>query len=87
MKHTFIVENIKCGGCMNSIRKGLLHLQGVQDVAITKEEAKVEVEADEFVSAETIAESLRSMGYPIQGENTLFTQAKSYVSCMIGRMD
>jgi hypothetical protein len=30
--------------------------------------------------------SLNSMGYPQKGDNTLFKQAKSYVSCAIGKM-
>lgn len=37
MEQQFEVENIKCGGCMNSIKTALLKLEGVTEVIIDKE--------------------------------------------------
>lgn len=37
------VENIKCGGCMNSIKEAVKKLQGVSDVVIDKENDKVTI--------------------------------------------
>ena len=87
MTHTFIVENIKCGGCMNTIRRGLEGLSGVKTAKPDNMEGTVEVDFDENAIAEdTITAKLADMGYPSSGENTLGRKAKSYVSCMIGRI-
>jgi copper chaperone len=87
MTHTFIVENIKCGGCMNTIRRGLEGLAGVKTAKPDNVGGTVQVDFDENTIAEdVIAANLAAMGYPSSGENTLGRKAKSYVSCMIGRI-
>ncbi len=87
MTHIFEVENIKCGGCMNSIRKGLEQLPGVQAARPDNTTGIVEVDFEAgIVDEKAIADKLADMGYPIVGENTLGKKAKSYVSCMVGRM-
>ena len=37
MTHKIEVENIKCGGCMNSIKTALLKIENVTEVTIDKE--------------------------------------------------
>ena len=37
----FDVENIKCGGCENSIRKGLSSIAGVSEVQIDREQQRI----------------------------------------------
>ena len=87
MTHTFEVENIKCGGCMSSIRKGLEQMPGVQAARPDNTNGTVEVDFEESIVDEmAIADKLADMGYPLVGENTLGKKAKSYVSCMVGRM-
>ncbi|MCC7245064.1 MAG: heavy-metal-associated domain-containing protein [Saprospiraceae bacterium] len=87
MTHTFEVENIKCGGCMSSIRKGLEQMPGVLSARPDNTNGTVEVDFEESVMDEkTIADKLADMGYPLSGENTLGRKAKSYVSCMVGRL-
>lgn len=80
------VENIKCGGCMNSIRTALLKIEGVSAVNIDKEADKVSVEVSDSGLKSAIVSALSSMGYPEIGQNDLLKKAKSYVSCAIGRM-
>ncbi|AGA32160.1 Heavy metal transport/detoxification protein [Thioalkalivibrio nitratireducens DSM 14787] len=84
------VENIKCGGCASSIRKGLLEIEGVDTVAVDIEGGVVEIQADDTRRAE-IAGRLASMGYPekgsVQGLKSAGAKAKSFVSCAVGRMD
>ena len=88
MKQVFEVENIKCGGCMNSIRKGLDKMSGVSEVQPDNQTGTVAVEFDEnATTSEAIVHELAHMGYPLVGENSLGRKAKSYVSCMVGRMD
>ncbi|HLP94571.1 MAG TPA: heavy metal-associated domain-containing protein [Saprospiraceae bacterium] len=87
MKQVFEVENIKCGGCMSTIRKGLENLPGVQTAEPENTQGTVTVDFDEtIVSADQIVHKLSSMGYPLAGKNNLGAKAVSYVSCMIGRV-
>lgn len=83
------VENIKCGGCANSIRKSLLQLPEVTAVEVNVEQGQVTVEAPE-TSREAIQKSLLSLGYPekgtVHGLGSATSKAKSFVSCAVGRM-
>lgn len=88
MTQIFEVENIKCGGCMNTIRKGLTQMIGVSRAEPDNENGTVTVDYDAaLVSEEAIAAKLSDMGYPLAGQNNLAKKAVSYVSCMIGRLD
>ena len=79
------VENIKCAGCMTSIKHALLKIKGVSKVEIDKDGEKISLTGDQYQLSEVL-DSLNGMGYPQKGDNTLFKQAKSYVSCAIGKM-
>ncbi|MFN6407719.1 MAG: heavy-metal-associated domain-containing protein [Limnohabitans sp.] len=85
----FDVENIKCGGCENTIRKGLSTITDVSEVQIDRNQQRITLVANE-ADRGTIAEKLRSMGYPEQGSVAGFqsglAQAKSMVSCAIGKV-
>lgn len=79
------VENMKCGGCMTSIKNALEKIKGIVKVEINLDEEKISLTGDQYQLSEVI-DSLTSMGYPQKGENSVFKQAKSYVSCAIGKM-
>ncbi len=85
----FEVENIQCGGCENSIRKGLRSIAGVSEVQIDRDQQRITLVAKE-ADRSAIADKLRSMGYPEQGTVAGFqsglAQAKSMVSCVIGKV-
>jgi cation transport ATPase len=80
------VENIKCAGCISSIRNAILKHENVEEVVIDKEHEEVIITTNEGVREEFV-ELLTSLGYPEKGNNTLFRKAKSYVSCAVGRMN
>jgi copper chaperone CopZ len=84
-KYEIQVENIKCGGCMNSIKKAISAIAGVQTVEVMKETETVLVEATSDLR-NVITEKLASLGYPEKGNNSLIHKAKSFVSCAIGRV-
>jgi copper chaperone len=84
METIFEVENIKCGGCMNSIKTALLKIDNVEEVTIDKEIDTIVVKGT--AERETIVAKLNELGYPEKGDNTFLRQAKSYVNCAIGRM-
>lgn len=83
------IDNLKCGGCANSIVKGLTQLPGVSHVEVDHDHNLVKFEAPEDMRAQ-VAEKLRSMGYPekgtVEGISAGLANAKSFVSCAIGRL-
>ncbi len=84
MKHTIEVENIKCGGCVNSIKSSLSKMEGVEYVAVDKDTEIIDIEGS--IERTALVEKLHSLGYPEKGHNSLMTKAKSYISCAVGRM-
>lgn len=91
------VENIKCGGCASSIRKGLLSDARVKDVNVDVEQGRISIEMSDDSSAQDeatrneLAAALLKMGYPetgtAEGIKAAKAMAKSFVSCAIGRVD
>ena len=87
MKENIEIVNLKCGGCANSIKKGILGIEGVNTVEVDLETSKVLVEIDNEAVLEVVKQKLSSMGYPEVGDaNTVIHKAKSFVSCATGRM-
>jgi copper chaperone len=80
------VENIKCGGCMNSIKTSILKIENVKEVNIDKETETVHVVGTSEVNREAIVKQLAKMGYPEKGNNNFLHKAKSYVSCAVGNL-
>ncbi len=86
METIIYIENLKCGGCAATIRKGVLAVDGVQEIQIDVAESMVSVTAANKVIP-AVKEKLSKMGYPEVGNaNTLLHKAKSYVSCATGKM-
>lgn len=84
MIHQIEVENIKCGGCVNSIRTALLKIEGVANVTIDKEIETITIESSQ--EKEVFVAALSKLGYPEKGKNTVLKKAKSYVSCAVGKI-
>jgi len=81
------IENLKCGGCATTIKKGLLSLNAVKKVTVDVENSIVSI-ISENDDLETIKEKLAKLGYPEVGDkNTVLHKAKSFVSCAVGRID
>jgi copper chaperone len=88
MKHeVFQVENIKCDGCMTTIRKDLLKQTGILTVHVDAEKQMVEVTGDDNMDRLHVISRLEHLGYPLAGNNDLLSKAKSFVSCAVGRFD
>jgi len=79
------VENIKCGGCVNSIKSNLLKIDQVDDVEISIEENTIFVMG--LVQKSAILSKLNELGYPEKGTNSVLKKAKSYVNCAIGKLN
>jgi len=86
MDFRFDVENIKCGGCAQSIERAIRAVPGVSRVSVDVAAGRVSVtsEADQRTRVRDV---LARLGYPERGSaNGLGTKAKSFVSCAIGRI-
>jgi len=84
MKQQFEVENIKCGGCVNSIKTALLKLEGVESIEVDKDIDTIALTGT--IERGLVVKKLNDLGYPEKGQNTMVKKAKSYVSCAVGRM-
>ena len=86
---TIHVDNLKCGGCAHTIEKSLAAIPGVNAIAVAPEKGEVAFKADAALRPK-VAETLRGLGYPETGTVTGLAagvaNAKSYVSCAIGKM-
>lgn len=89
MKEVVLIDNLKCSGCESSIKKGLKEFPQVAEVNINRETEAVEIVFSEGVTLADIKSKLASIGYPekntLEGISKLAANAKSYVSCAIGR--
>lgn len=84
--YTIEVENIKCSGCVKSIKSSLLKIEGIENVEVDIDNELVHISGPE--TTKTVAmQKLETMGYPEKGHNSLIDKAKSYVSCAIGKIN
>ncbi len=87
MKTTIEIVNLKCNGCVNTVKKGLLNLDGINEVDVDLDHSKVIVPTKDEKILELVKKKLSKMGYPeIHDANTAIHKAKSFVSCATGRM-
>lgn len=82
--NTIYLHNIKCHGCARSITDKLNAIDGVSQASVSVEEGSISFESDEQVLAH-VKEVMSKAGYP-ESDPTLMQTAKSYVSCMAGRL-
>lgn len=82
------VENLKCGGCGSTIKKGLLKFDEVETVNVDTEKSIITINYNgEEKEQEKYIQKMASLGYPQAEDNNIISKAKSYVSCAIGRMN
>lgn len=87
MNTTIEILNLKCHGCANTVKKGLLNIEGIDKVDVDLENSKVIVPTEDDKIIKEVKEKLSKMGYPELGDaNTMIHKAKSFVSCASGRM-
>ncbi|SFV64661.1 Heavy metal transport/detoxification protein [hydrothermal vent metagenome] len=89
MQYHLEVENIKCGGCANSIIQKISALDNVNNVEVNVDKGAVSFETDAS-NLNTVQDKLHSLGYPVigsvEGLDKITTKAKSFVSCAIGKI-
>ena len=84
---TIQIENLKCGGCANTIKKGILSIDEITKIDIDLEKSEVTFDSKDEIVVELARKKLSKMGYPEVGtSNSTLQKAKSFVSCAVGRM-
>ena len=87
MNTTIEILNLKCGGCANSIKKGLHTIEGTENIEVDLETSNISLGVRDENVLTLVKEKLSKMGYPEIGDaNTILHKAKSFVSCATGRM-
>lgn len=87
MKSSLFVQNLKCGGCANTILRSLGKINDVDEVAVEVETGEVQFEHIIPETQTLVAKELKRLGYPIKSEQNGFKSvARSFVSCGIGRI-
>ncbi len=88
MKATLEIQNLKCGGCANTIKTKLDAQEHITDVVVNNENDTVSFSYINEEQLTTVQNLLHKLGYPVVGEaNPITTKAKSFVSCAVGRMN
>ena len=88
MKTTLEIQNLKCGGCANTITTRLSALENIENVLVNNDNDTVTFNYKGDDNLSEAINLLSKLGYPIVGEsNPLTKKAKSFVSCAVGRMN
>ena len=89
MSYEISVENIKCGGCVNTITTKLNAVDSVDDSHVDIENGLIIVSGDES-DRENVTQILLNLGYPetgtAEGLKAVKAKAKSFVSCAVGKI-
>ena len=81
------VDNLKCGGCENTIKRQLEKINEVVDVKMDFDSSTVEVFYLESIDEGELRKSLERIGYPAKGTSNTIQNIKSYVSCAVGKLN
>lgn len=88
MKHKITIQNLKCGGCANTIIKKVSLLSGISDVEVNNDSDLVSFNAETEEGLTVVVNKLKTLGYPPSEEvNSIASKAKSFISCASGRIN
>ena len=88
MKTTIEIQNLKCGGCANTITRRLSEINDLSELTINNDNHTVSFNYEHENTLIKAKELLNNIGYPVVGDkNALTTKAKSFVSCAVGRIN
>ncbi|MEO8068955.1 MAG: heavy metal-associated domain-containing protein [Flavobacteriales bacterium] len=79
------VDNLKCGGCANTVRHRVQELPGARSVIVDPGAGTVQLEHDGSIDPNEVKTVLHKLGYPQHGSGGIKEAAISYISCAMGR--
>lgn len=68
METTIHIQNLKCGGCANTITKGISSIEAIQNVPVNVDESTVTFSYETEDQVNEVKSKLKSLGYPEDGE-------------------
>lgn len=78
MRTTVHIQNLKCGGCENTIIKRLSEVKNISEVKVAQDDETVSFDYHTKHDFEKAKHVLSAIGYPIVGaDNNLKTKAQS----------
>ena len=87
MNTSIVVQNLKCGGCANTITTKLAEIDNISEITIDVDNSVVAFNHNNQAEALVVKERLKALGYPsIDDDNNLVSKAKSFVSCATGKL-
>ena len=87
MNTSIVVQNLKCGGCANTITTKLDQIENITDINIDVDNSIVTYSHNNDADAKMVKDKLKTLGYPaIDDDNNLVSKAKSFVSCATGKL-
>jgi copper chaperone CopZ len=78
MKYKIKAQNIRCDGCVSTIKESLSQIEGVLLVDVCIEDVTVTIETDANTSQKIFTDCLKKIGYPQQ--DSLFSGLKKMFS-------
>lgn len=88
MKTTINIQNLKCGGCANTIVTKLSEIDTITAVVVDNETDAVTFNYGPEESLIAAKAKLAAIGYPEVGDkNSIVSKAKSFVSCATGKLN
>jgi copper chaperone CopZ len=79
MQTTIHIQNLKCGGCANTITKGISSIETINNIAVNVEDSSVTFDYASDEKLIEVKEKLKSLGYPEDGEQLLLHIARVYI--------
>ena len=87
MKITIYIQNLKCGGCANTILKNISSIDSISEVSVNVDESSLSFDYESNSKLDEVKEKLKTLGYPEESEtNNLGLKVKSFVSCAVGKI-
>jgi len=87
MNTSIVVQNLKCGGCANTISTKLSTITNISNLQIDLDQSKLSFNYLNEGDLLQVKEKLKQLGYPtIEDSNSSVLKAKSFVSCATGKL-
>lgn len=87
MKASIVVQNLKCGGCANTITSKIANLPNISNVVVDQDSAMVSFAYTHYEDALRVKDTLKTLGYPsIDARNSVVNKVTSFVSCATGKL-
>ena len=90
MTTTLELENIKCGGCANTLMRALHSYKELKDASVDQATGIVRFSHPDEFRLTGLKRKLHNIGYPVKGSvkglEKAAVAAVSYASCAIGKI-